>query len=119
MIKNRYKSFSILIIEIAFSFFLWTLFNINDLKLNIEKDRGWPPCLIYRYELPSKFNVDLINKTNPNFFLPFDQNFQFIIEPKFSKMINQIPILTNNIENATFVYMNFFPGFMAKSGKKL
>ena len=119
MFKIIFIDFILTLINIVTFFVPFQSINKSDLFLLIGKDRGWPACLIYIYNLPPIFNENLLNKVRPQMFSPYDQNYQLIIEYNFSKMINQIPILTNNIERASFVYMNFYPGFTLKAGMTL
>ena len=83
-----------------------------EFHFGLKKEREWPPIKIYYYNLPSKFNEDLVKATTPEFFSPYNQMFQFILELNFSQMMRQIPILTDSIDEADFVYVDFLPYYM-------
>ena len=90
----------------------------SDINIKLLNYKGWPPIKIYFYNLPTDFNEELVNKTASFLFSPYNQCFQFILEVNFSNMIQKTPILTNSIEEADFVYLNFFPYYMVTSEKK-
>ena len=76
------------------------------------KDRGWPPIKIYHYHMPSKFNKDLIN-ANPSLFLnETSMEFHFAVEAFFTEMLHKTPLLTNNIKEADFIYLDIFPTYI-------
>ena len=43
-----------------------------DFHFGFKKEREWPPIKIYYYNLPSKFNEDLVKATTPEFFSPYN-----------------------------------------------
>ena len=99
-----------LVISPFYFLFLDDSIEINE---NTFQERNqWPPIKIFYYHLPDKFNKDIISKADPVVFTPYDMSYHFYIEVAFADCLNQTPLLTDNIEEADFIYLDFFPTYL-------
>ena len=104
-------------IRIPFSDFLWVFICIfffllsKSINFNISKQRGWPPISIYYHHLPDEFNKDLLKPFDSSFFESTHIEYQFFLEIFFSKHIKETPLITDNMETADFIYLDYFPTY--------
>ena len=78
-------------------------------------NRDWPPIKIYYHQLPKYFNKDILKRTPKQMFSPLDMDYQFYIEVAFSEYIKKTPLLTKNVNEADFIYADYFPTYLVLS----
>ena len=119
---HSYKN-SILIVLLILIVYIYTAQKIIIVvcvppNVNVLSKRPWPPIKIYYHHLPSEFNSDGIAKVPAEWFNETSQYFQFAMEYYFAQFMEQVPILTNDIIEADFVYFDFLPFFTALQRKE-
>ena len=105
-----YLSFSLILI--CYFFALWYDNFIVNNPIIYPIGRGWPPITIYHYHMPPEFNTDLLMNSMPDIFDKDKENYHFVLEPLFPDFLNMTPLLTDDIDNADFIYLDNLPTFL-------
>ena len=111
-INHTFNSARHLIVTLAIYFIILHSKDTSGISFFQDTRRQWPPMKIYYYHLPELFSKHLLKETPQSRFNPDDGNYQFIIEALFAQFLEQVPILTDNIDEADVVYLDFFPTYL-------
>ena len=87
---------------------VFLIFEAPYMELHVRTDnRDWPPIKIYYQHVPEDFNLKLLNQCLPRVFDPTDLEYQFYLEILFPSLLEQTPLLTNDIKKADFIFLDF------------
>lgn len=102
---------SLLIID-----FLIFIITFNIIKpINLVLGKGWPPIKMYYHHLPDEFNKDILKQIGWKVYNEKSARFQFALEHEFTNLIQRTPLITKNIDEADFIYVDFYPTYQIEA----